>query len=273
VSNVVSAACWPLQMSATQKAVLMALADNASDHGVCWPSIPTLCIKTCLAKSTVITALQALESAGLLVADRATGRVNKYQIVPTLDLFPRDKPVRELDRSGSRTGTTAGPNPSGSRTGPVREPDPNHKEPSRTEKQKQPQAALPDPPEWVDRSAWDGFVEMRKRIRYPLTPRAAELVWRELDKLRPQFDPDDVLDQSTRNAWRDVFPIRSAERARAGPLNGAESKTLTGMKALQGMKDGLVQRRNNRRPDEAHVLELGQDASRRPGTDHGGDVD
>jgi hypothetical protein len=172
VSNVVSAACWPLQMSPTQKAVLMALADNASDHGVCWPSIPTLCIKTCLAKSTVITALQALESAGLLVADRATGRVNKYQIVPTLDLFPKDKPVRQLDRSGSRTGTGAGPNPSGSRTGPVREPDPNHKEPSRTIKKEQADLDLSSWPSTPNPQVLADWLDLRRKKRAPITETA-----------------------------------------------------------------------------------------------------
>jgi hypothetical protein len=77
------------------------------------------------------------------------------------------------------------------------------------QKKKQPQAALPKPPEYVQAESWSGFVDMRKRERHPLTVRAAELVLRELEKLRADGnDPNAVLDQSTRNGWRDVFPLK-----------------------------------------------------------------
>lgn len=40
-------ACWPLQgMTATKKAVLISLADNANDDGVCWPSISTIGVRS-----------------------------------------------------------------------------------------------------------------------------------------------------------------------------------------------------------------------------------
>lgn len=70
-------------------------------------------------------------------------------------------------------------------------------------------AELPDPPAWIDPKAWDGFVAMRKRERHPLTPRAAELIHRKLADMRAQgVDPNDALDQSTRNGWRDVFALK-----------------------------------------------------------------
>ena len=43
MSIAVMRSCWPLQMPPTPKAVLISLADNASDEGECWPSIPTIC--------------------------------------------------------------------------------------------------------------------------------------------------------------------------------------------------------------------------------------
>lgn len=83
---------------------------------------------------------------------------------------------------------------------------------SKDQKQKKPPAApaaLPDPPEWVNADAWEGFVAMRVKQRHPLTPRAAVLIFKELDRLRQRgHDPTAVIDQSTRNAWRDVFEIR-----------------------------------------------------------------
>ena len=130
------AACWPLQMPPTPKAVLISLADNANDHGVCWPSISTICARTCFGKTAVIEAIQWLETAGFLVADRENGRHTKYQIIPAgRDLFSPPvaaKPVRVANRSAKRTGTATGPDPSASRKKPVRQADTNRKEPSGT---------------------------------------------------------------------------------------------------------------------------------------------
>lgn len=68
-------------------------------------------------------------------------------------------------------------------------------------------------PEWITtnqplREAWDGFVEMRKKIKHPLTKRATELAVYELEKLRNAgHDPVAVLNRSTLNDWRGLFPL------------------------------------------------------------------
>ncbi|HCL4023078.1 TPA: helix-turn-helix domain-containing protein, partial [Pseudomonas aeruginosa] len=49
--------CWPLQgMSAPQKAVLISLADNSNDDGVCWPSVAKIAERTCLSERAVRNA-------------------------------------------------------------------------------------------------------------------------------------------------------------------------------------------------------------------------
>jgi uncharacterized protein YdaU (DUF1376 family) len=64
-------------------------------------------------------------------------------------------------------------------------------------------------PEWWPHEAWIGFVAMRKKIRAPLTPHATKLIVTRLSKLKADGeDPTAVLDQSTRNDWRDVYPVR-----------------------------------------------------------------
>ena len=79
------------------------------------------------------------------------------------------------------------------------------------------QEPWPDVPDWVPSEAWDGFVQNRKAIKHALPPRAAKLILKELDKLRGQgADPAAVLEQSTRNGWRDVFPVRESN-ARGSP--------------------------------------------------------
>lgn len=84
--------------------------------------------------------------------------------------------------------------------------------PTPTKKKEQPpQAAASafEPPEWIDRAAWDGYVEMRKRKRAAPTKRACELVVAALDRMRSEgHNPNAALDQSTRNAWTDVYPLK-----------------------------------------------------------------
>lgn len=132
MSTVIMAACWPLQIQPTAKAVLMSLADNANDHGECWPSITTICKRTCLGRTAVIEAIKWLEGKSLLTADRSNGRHTRYLLTPNLDLFEEGKPVRQADQSGRRTSPPRGPNQSAWRTGPVRHADSNRQEPSRT---------------------------------------------------------------------------------------------------------------------------------------------
>jgi hypothetical protein len=66
------------------------------------------------------------------------------------------------------------------------------------------------PPEWVPDAAWQAFVEMRRKIRAPLTNHAAKLAVGELDGLRlVGNDPVEVLNQSVMNSWRGLFAVKS----------------------------------------------------------------
>jgi hypothetical protein len=65
------------------------------------------------------------------------------------------------------------------------------------------------PPSFIDPEAWAAFHEMRRKIKAPLTPYAERLILRELVRLKSSGeDPQACLDQSIRNGWRDVFPLR-----------------------------------------------------------------
>ncbi len=66
-------------------------------------------------------------------------------------------------------------------------------------------------PSWVDREAWDGFVEMRKMEKAPLTPRAIKLILKELYSMRSEGHcPNYALDQSTINNWKSVYPPKKS---------------------------------------------------------------
>lgn len=102
------AAVWPLQMHSTDKMVLVSLADNANDAGDCWPSISTICERTCLGKTAVIDAIKRLEAAGYLEADRTNGRHTKYRVLvhnqSAIRTGSRYGPVRQTDRTGPPDG-------------------------------------------------------------------------------------------------------------------------------------------------------------------------
>lgn len=64
-------------------------------------------------------------------------------------------------------------------------------------------------PQWISSESWAAFVEMRRRIKAPLTQYAETLILRELVKLKSSGeDPQACLDQSIMLGWRDVFPLR-----------------------------------------------------------------
>lgn len=64
-------------------------------------------------------------------------------------------------------------------------------------------------PSWIPKDAWKGFIDMRKRIKAPLTDRAIELIIEKLEAFKKQgVDVGKILDQSTERSWRGIFPLK-----------------------------------------------------------------
>lgn len=115
--------------------------------------------------------------------------------------------------------------------GATRVPDANpqptglkaNQEPVTKNQEKEEEAQAPGLPDWVPVEAWNGWIEMRKKIRKPATDRAITLAIAELERLREQgHSPEAVLDRSTVNDWTGLFPIP------------AESSRSNGQKRLAG---------------------------------------
>jgi hypothetical protein len=234
------AACWPLQMPPTPKAVLMSLADNANDHGVCWPSVSTISMRTCFGRTAVIDAIAWLEAQGLLIADRAAGRSTKYQIVPAADLFPREKPVRLADQSASRTSSAGVPDQSASRTTPVRQADPNRKEPSGTVKKKEQSLDFASWPSEPSPQVLADWLDLRKRKRAPVTDTAMRGMGAQLHRaLALGYDVDAALTECVLRGWQGLNAdwLQPTNRTRAGPAP-QPGKQMQGLMALEAMKSG-----------------------------------
>lgn len=92
-------------------------------------------------------------------------------------------------------------------------------------------------PDWIPAEAWAGFVEMRKKIRVPLTERAILLTIADLKKLRSTEDIGAVLDQSTQRSWRSVFPVKHQNGGQhgTGTSNNRGGASTAHQRHLEGL--------------------------------------
>lgn len=91
MSTIIMSACWPLQgMSPAQKSVLVSLADNANDEGVCWPSIAKISERTCLSERSVQNAIKWLAGAGILTVQERPGRSSYFILTPAAYAPPQE---------------------------------------------------------------------------------------------------------------------------------------------------------------------------------------
>lgn len=123
MSTVIMAQCWPLQgMSPAQKSVLISLADQASDDGVCWPAVGTIAKRCCMSERAVRDAMLQLENAGLLSRERRYNASNVYSITPasyTPEAIEKRvrKSVRPANGAGGADGAGGAPSAGGAANG------------------------------------------------------------------------------------------------------------------------------------------------------------
>ncbi|MBH1556232.1 helix-turn-helix domain-containing protein [Stenotrophomonas maltophilia] len=107
MSTIIMSQCWPLQgLSVTQKAVLISLADQANDDGVCWPAIATIGKRCCMSARAVRTAMDHLEVVGLLTRERRFNSSNVYAVTP--DKFNADAAAPKGKRKTAKGGDARG---------------------------------------------------------------------------------------------------------------------------------------------------------------------
>lgn len=108
MSTMISAACWPLQgMSVSQKAVLISLADQASDDGVCWPAVKSIALRTCLSERAVQDALAWLQTVGIVFREYRANTSTSYTIRPSK--YDPSKAPSTRQRAAKSTGANGAP--------------------------------------------------------------------------------------------------------------------------------------------------------------------
>ena len=100
MSTMIMAACWPLAMSPAQKAVLISLADQANDDGVCWPGVATIARRTCLSERAVQDAIAWLQTVGVVFREYRINSSTSYTITPA-NFNPAAAPVKRKRGTGA----------------------------------------------------------------------------------------------------------------------------------------------------------------------------
>lgn len=200
--------CWPLQgMTVTQKAVLISLADNANDNGVCWPSIEKIAQRTCLSVRAVRNAIKWLEENQLLQKTERNGRSNIYTITPAsyaprqqVHPYTSEHPPRHLVHP------TPAANTEGEAFGAPRTINNHH----RTIKEPPISAKLVIP-NWLPKESWQLWDRFRKRVSGKAwTTDAKQLSIESLQQLvESGHDPTACIKQSIERGWTGLFAPRS----------------------------------------------------------------
>lgn len=211
-------------ISSTQKLVLLALADWANDDGLCWPSIATIATKSSLKMRAVQMTIRSLEDAGFVMREEVVGRGNRYWLrIPPHEMHPRTEctpPLHEMHP----TPASDAPN-----TSMTHQLTPKYI------------SALPD---WLPLDAWNGWIEMRKARKKPLTERAMQRALNKLDDMRQAGqDIAEVLDRSTMNNWLDIYEIKGAMNNGNRKADGVDA-ALDTMLGFNGSA-GTPQRQSN----------------------------
>lgn len=116
MSTIIMSQCWPLQgLSVTQKAVLISLADQANDDGVCWPAVGTIAARCCMSARAVRTAMDHLEAVRLLTRDRRFNSSTVYKVTPANfdKAVAPSKAGRKAGKAGTAPGAGAAPHAGG----------------------------------------------------------------------------------------------------------------------------------------------------------------
>lgn len=225
------------QVTSTQKLVLLALCDCANDQGECYPSVTLLEEKCSLSDRAVQKAISELEQAGYLSREIRSGRSTLFTMTP--------------ERGSPRTTFT----PNDVHHTPERRspPPPNvvHPTPERgsprtinessIEPSKKRQSAAPvavDASELVKAGFTESvaaeFIEHKRRLKAPLTPRAWADHQREAAKAG--WSVVDAAEKVMAKNWRGFEAKYVAdERSRAPPgMTAREQRQAENVRAWMG---------------------------------------
>lgn len=101
-------------------------------------------------------------------------------------------------------------------------------------------------PEWINPDKWDAFMEVRKKKKAAQTDYAKKLIINELTRLRAAGDdPNQVLEKSIINSWKDVYPLKDKNGGTYGRVPVNQSSHITARTQGHSDKDYLESLKND----------------------------
>ena len=202
----IMSAVWELDLQASEKLVLLALADNANDEGLCWPSIATIARKCGKGDRSVQQAIQELQKLGHLTRDEVVGKGCRYTIHPRNNCAPAENSPPQ-----KTTDTPAESAPKPSRTI-------NTSEAKASSVTRAPKAnAFPAPADVPD-SVWKDFLASPKRKKAGMSQTAYAGIVNNLMALTEHgYPPGDMIALAVERGWTTIKLewVQNDERSQA----------------------------------------------------------
>jgi len=203
MSTKVMALCWPISnLSILQKAVLISLADQANDQGVCWPSVGTICERVCGSERAVRRAISELVDMSLVGRNDRPGKPTYYTITPAAnDPLPQMHPCQKEHEPLPEVPLT----PARSAHITVIEPS---KEPSKDITKKKTSDSIPaktmreEMPDLHEQTITD-YLAVRKAKRAPMTRTAWDSIKEQILIAQQRFGipPNEALCIAVKRNW------------------------------------------------------------------------
>lgn len=200
---------WPLQMGHADKLVLLALADNANDEGECWPSVVTLCEKTCLSDRAIQKCVGRLKADGHISVLPRYKKSNVFRVHPSTVYPERGSPEQRSPEQGSPERNDIS--------------TPNDVHPLKTEPSKRTIKAPGVPIELhasLPRESWGEWLAHRRERKWSMSPRALNPQL----KLLAKFDTEtqrEIIETSMQAGWQGLFPPKGQPKT-----NGERGKWM-----------------------------------------------
>jgi DNA-binding MarR family transcriptional regulator len=174
-------------ITSTQKAILLTLADRADVDGYCYPGYDDICKRSCATRHAVANALRRFEQLGLLKRRKRFNKSTVYQLI-TASAEINTNASAEINTASSVEINTLTTN----------EPS---KEPPKRNSYK--------PPDSIDKDAWRDWVVYRRKFKGPTTERSLTLVANKLKDLTPG-EQRTAVDMAIECGWKSVFPRKGS---------------------------------------------------------------
>lgn len=244
--------------------VYFRLARMSGAKGQAWPKLSTLAASIGMNIKTVSAAMKVLEECEMIASRRRFGQSSVYVLTAPgawkAPLFQKADASKKRINITPETGTES-PQKAGEEKGAKEErnkvrkdPEPAPVAPADVPAGKIPDAktkAPPAPPAGVTMpilfstpefaAAWDGFVEMRKKKRAPLTTRATQIIIAKLEKWSGNdvAKAIDILDASTVGNWTDIYDPAEKQAWRAARQPRAAAMPIPASHSFENLPDIL----------------------------------